>query len=117
MKTKGNQKTNKTTDALKIVDHLIGEDHELREMVEREQLNAHVARMIYEARTKAKLTQAELAALVGTSQSVIARLEDADYEGHSLSMLNRIAEKLNKRVEIKLAPIQSVRRKRSPAMA
>jgi predicted transcriptional regulator len=46
------------------------------------------------------VTQKELAKLVGTTQSVIARLEDADYEGHALSMLSRIAAALNKRVDI-----------------
>jgi hypothetical protein len=33
-------------------------------------------------------------------QSAIARLEDADYQGHSLKTLNRIAAALGKRVEI-----------------
>ena len=35
-----------------------------------------------------RLPQKELAELIGTTQSVISRLEDADYEGHSLSMLS-----------------------------
>ena len=47
-----------------------------------------VARKILELRTKAGLSQRELAKLVETSASVICRLEDADYEGHSLAMLN-----------------------------
>ena len=46
-----------------------------------------VARKLVELRTKADLTQRELAKLVGTSASVICRLEDADYEGHSLATL------------------------------
>ena len=36
--------------------------------------------MIYDARTKAGLSQSEIAALIGSKQPVIARLEDADYE-------------------------------------
>jgi transcriptional regulator with XRE-family HTH domain len=56
--------------------------------------------MIYDARQKAGLTQKQLAELIGTKQQVIARLEDADYEGHSLSMLQRIASGLG-RHEIK----------------
>ena len=52
-------------------------------------------------RGKAKLTQKQLAERVGTTQSVIARLEDADYEGHSLSMLQRIAAAVNKRFEVR----------------
>ena len=42
-------------------------------------------------REDAGLTQAELAKKVGTTQSVIARLEDAEYAGHSLRMLKRVA--------------------------
>ena len=42
-------------------------------------------------REDAGLTQAELAKKVGTTQSAIARLEDAEYGGHSLTMLERIA--------------------------
>lgn len=63
--------------------------------------------MIFDARNKAGLTQKDLAKLVGTTQSVIARLEDADYEGHSLSMLSRIAAALNKRVDIRIVTARS----------
>ena len=55
-------------------------------------------------RTAGGLTQRQLAKLVGTTASVICRLEDADYEGHSLAMLNRIAAALNKRVKIEFVP-------------
>jgi len=47
---------------------------------------------------------AGFAALVGTTASVISRPEDADYEGHSMAMLRRIAAALNKRVEIRFVP-------------
>jgi len=50
-----------------------------------------LALLVREMREDAALTQAELARKVGTSQSVIARLEDAEYAGHSLTMLERIA--------------------------
>jgi ribosome-binding protein aMBF1 (putative translation factor) len=69
-------------------------------MIAEEALNAKVAQMIYEARTKSGLTQTQLAELIGTKQPVIARLEDADYEGHSLSILRRIAEALGQRLEV-----------------
>ena len=94
----------KTKDALDIIDALTGNDPELRELIAEETINAHVARMVYEARTKAGLTQQELAELVGTKQPVIARLEDADYKGHSLSMLQRIATSLHQKLEISLVP-------------
>jgi DNA-binding XRE family transcriptional regulator len=76
---------------------------------EEEVINAEIARKIYDLRTKAGLTQQELADRVGTSKSAICRLEDADYEGHSLSMLKRIAEALDKRVEIRFRPAKRLR--------
>jgi ribosome-binding protein aMBF1 (putative translation factor) len=50
-----------------------------------------LALLVREMREDAGLTQAEVAKKVGTTQSVIARLEDAEYTGHSLTMLERIA--------------------------
>lgn len=73
--------------------------------LEEERANLDVARKIYELRQQAGLTQQELADLIGTSRTVITRLEDADYDGHSLSMLRRIAAALNKKVQIEFVPI------------
>ncbi len=50
-----------------------------------------LALLVREMREDAGLTQTELARKVRTTQSVIARLEDAEYTGHSLTMLERIA--------------------------
>ncbi|MGO4881747.1 MAG: XRE family transcriptional regulator [Bryobacteraceae bacterium] len=65
-----------------------------------------MARRIGELRTGAGLTQAQLAKLAGATASVICRLQDADYDGHSLGMLRRIAGALNQRVEIRFVPIR-----------
>ena len=96
----------KTSDALKIIDNLTGNDPELEDLVREASLNAVVAQLIYESRTARGLTQKELADRIGTKQSAIARLEDADYDGHSLSMLQKIAGALNQRVEIKFSEIE-----------
>ena len=85
---------------------MIGNDFEMREMVAEARLNLEIAHMIYEARTRAGLTQQELADLVGTKQPVIARLEDADYEGHSLTMLRRIAKALSQEVKVSFVPAE-----------
>jgi ribosome-binding protein aMBF1 (putative translation factor) len=50
-----------------------------------------LALLVREMREDAGLTQSELARKIGSTQSVIARLEDAEYNGHSLTMLERIA--------------------------
>ena len=93
----------KSTDAVKILKRRLGDTPELGEMIAEEKLNVHVAQMIYEARTEARLTQAALADLVYSKQQVIARLEDADYEGHSLSMLQRIATVLGRTLRVSMA--------------
>ena len=65
-----------------------------------------LARTIYRLRTEAGLTQETLARTIGTTASVISRLEDADYDGHSLPMLRRIAAALGRRVEIRFPPLK-----------
>lgn len=94
----------KTREALEILDELTGGDQELRQMIVEEAVNAQVARMIYDVRTSAGLTQRQLAELIGTRQSTIARLENADYRGHSLSLLRRIAEALDQQLEVRFVP-------------
>jgi ribosome-binding protein aMBF1 (putative translation factor) len=97
----------KTSDGLKILhDRYIKDDAEMARIVAEEHTNMEIARKIYDLRERAGLSQRALAQLVGTTASVICRLEDADYEGHSLAMLNRIAAALNRRVEIRFVPIR-----------
>ena len=73
--------------------------------LEEARANEEIARKIRELRTAAGLTQTQLAKLISTTASVICRLEDADYEGHSLAMLRRIGAALNQRVQIRFVPI------------
>ena len=102
----------RTADAIEILGAIVAGDTELEELVAEETVNAEVAALIRDARARAGVTQAELAGLVRTTQSVIARLEDADYRGHSLTMLQRIAGALGQRVEVRLSkPRRSVRRR------
>ncbi len=53
-----------------------------------------VAQLIRQVREAAGLSQGELADLMGTSQSVLSRLESEEYDGHSLKSLRRIADAL-----------------------
>ena len=74
----------KTTDAAEILrQRYVKDDPSRKAALETERVNAEI-----------------LADLIGTTQSVISRLEDSDYEGHSLSMLNRMAKALNQRVTV-----------------
>lgn len=90
-----------TTNATEILrNRYVKDDPKRKASIEAERVNAEVARLIYTKRTEAGLTQEQLAELVGTTQSVISRLEDSDYDGHSLSMLNRIAEALQNKLTV-----------------
>jgi DNA-binding XRE family transcriptional regulator len=100
------KKPKATTDAVEIMDrrYYAGRRDRLADL-EEAKANDEVARKIHDLRTQAGLTQRRLAKRVGTTASVICLLEDADYEGHSLSMLRRIAAALHRRVEIRFVPV------------
>ena len=63
-----------------------------------------VALQIASLREQAGLSQKDLAKLLKTSQQQISRLESPGYEGHSLSMLRRVADALHARVRIVIEP-------------
>lgn len=110
------RKRKPTTDAIEILHRRYFDGKpEMLAMLEEARAEDEVARKIYELRTQAGVSQRELAKLVGTTASAICRLEDADYEGHSLAMLRRIASALNKRVEIRFVPVKTAKRKAVPA--
>lgn len=95
-------KKKKITDAVTIIHNRYykGKPERIASL-EQERINARIAGNLYTLRTKSKMTQKQLAGLVGTTPSVISRLENADYSGHSLNMIQRIASALNRQVDIK----------------
>jgi ribosome-binding protein aMBF1 (putative translation factor) len=91
----------KTENASKILHRRYIKDQSDRTAsIQHERMNAQVAQLIYDLRKEAGLSQSQLAEMIGTTQSVISRLEDADYEGHSFSMLEKITRALNRRIKI-----------------
>lgn len=85
------RKTAKRDRHSEIVEQRALKSANYRKTFERTLHQIDLALLVREMREDADLTQAELAKKVGTTQSVIARLEDAEYAGHSLAMLERIA--------------------------
>ena len=100
-----------TKDAVKILHdrYIKGKPNRLKSLQAERQKN-YVAAQIFNLRTKAGLSQKELADKTNTTQSVISRLEEADYTGHSLEMLRRIAAALHCRVEVNIVPDTSHQR-------
>jgi ribosome-binding protein aMBF1 (putative translation factor) len=75
----------------KIVERRMRKSATYRRNFERTLHQIDLALLVREMREEADMTQVELAKRIDTTQSVIARLEDAQYTGHSLAMLERIA--------------------------
>jgi transcriptional regulator with XRE-family HTH domain len=63
-----------------------------------------VALQLAALREEAGLSQKDLARKLKTSQQQISRLESPSYEGHSLSMLRRVAEALGATVHVTISP-------------
>jgi len=63
-----------------------------------------VALQLAALREQAGLSQVELARKLKTTQQQISRLESPSYEGHSLSMLRRVARVLNAHVRVVFEP-------------
>lgn len=98
----------KSKNALDILDRrTYRNDPQRMAGLEEARVDAEVARKLRELRLEAKLSQRALAKMVGTTASTICRLEDADYEGHSLGMLRRIAAALAQRVELHFVPVMA----------
>ncbi len=76
----------------------------LKEGLERAEQAWDIAFQIIALRGKAGLTQKQLADLIGTKQSNIARLESADYTGYTLKTLEKVTRALKSRLEIRIVP-------------
>ena len=89
------------TDAIAIARRMfIDGKPEMQKLLREARLNARIAREIYALRTSRGLTQKELAQQIGTTATAISRLEDADYDGHSLSVLKKIATAFGKEIDV-----------------
>ena len=89
-----------------LYDRYVGNDPKRLASYETALANAEIATHVYDLRTQASLSRRELAARVGTIESVICRLEDADYAGHSMAMLRRVAAAVGQRVVISFVPVK-----------
>jgi len=85
------RQTSKPDKHNEIVRQRVRKSATYRKHFERTVHQIDLALLVREMREHAGLTQSKLARKVGTTQSVIARLENAEYIGHSLTMLERIA--------------------------
>lgn len=90
----------KTKDFAKILAAQIKAEAGFEDDMDRERLNGEIAVLIYSERTQAGLTQQELAEKAGTHQPVIARLEDAEYNGRTIELLRKVLRALGRRLAV-----------------
>ncbi len=103
-----NEAKRTTCDAVQLMDQRFGVNPDSKALQEQFAEQAEVAEMLFAARKAAGMTQVELAAAAETTQQVVSQLESADYEGHSLSMLKRLARAMHQRLELRMVPEELV---------
>jgi DNA-binding XRE family transcriptional regulator len=88
-----------------LYDHYVKGDPEMQDLLEKAREAGNVARKIFQMRTQMGYSQEQLAEKTGTSPSTISRLENADYLGHSLQTLRRVAEALEHVPVVEFLPL------------
>ena len=96
----------KNLDVVKCLHHQIEDHTEMKIMLHQARFQADAAQIIYDARTQAGLSQTQLAIQSGLSEETVNAIEEADYDGDLLQVINRIAGVLNLRLNLSLKPIQ-----------
>ena len=94
----------KLRDAVSILQRYIDRDPEWSELVEKERWLLQLSVKIREMRQQAKVSQKELASRIGTTQSVISRIESGNYERLNISTLLKIANALQYRMDVQFTP-------------
>jgi len=87
-------------------DHYVKGDPEMEDLLEKAREAGNVARKIFQMRTQMGYSQEQLAEKIGTSPSTISRLENADYLGHSLQTLRRVADALEHVLVVEFSPLR-----------
>lgn len=90
----------KTVEGIEMTDFISNDGIKSAADYRHSTVNARVAQLILNTRIQTGLSQRKLAQMIDTTQSVISRLENASYKGHSLSMLSRIAQAMEYEVRI-----------------
>lgn len=93
----------------RLTDKLVKQEPSLKGEFEKADQAINIALQVCGLRKKAGLTQKELAEIVGTKQSNIARIESANYTGYTWKTLEKITKALKARLEIKIVPLESTK--------
>lgn len=95
----------------RLIEKALKKNPSLKEGLDRAERAWDIAFQIYDLRKKMRLTQKQLAELVGTKQSNIARIESADYTGYTFTTLEKVTKALKARLEIRIVPEKAEKRR------
>jgi ribosome-binding protein aMBF1 (putative translation factor) len=97
-----------TSDAFQwAYEKFIAKDPEEVALYQEERIKADLAQEIYDLRSQTGISRKNLADLVGVEESVIENIEEADYDGDFLSLASRIANALQRRIEVRFVPLNT----------
>lgn len=96
----------KVTDAVELMDRWYGSIPGWDDMVAEEELNMQIGQAVYDLRHKVGLSQTDLAKLTGTTQAIISKVENADYDGNPMEILKRVCFAVHVTIRISCAPVQ-----------
>lgn len=85
-----------------LYDRYIQIDPGLKEGMDEERWHNDIAQMVYDLRNQSGLSQKELADKAGITESIVAQMEDADYDGNVIDMFRKIILALDKKIEIRV---------------
>ena len=88
----------------RLIEKALKIDPSLQEGLDKADRAWDIAFQIYNLRKKSGLTQTQLAKLIKTSQSNIARIESADYTGYTFKTLEKVTKALKANLEIRIVP-------------
>lgn len=94
----------KKDDLDRLTEKLLTLDPSFKEEFEKADQAWDIAFKIYDLRKTAGLTQTQLAKLIGTKQSNIARIESADYTGYTLKTLEKVTRALKAKLQVRIVP-------------
>lgn len=84
------------------------QDREYRQKFFLAEASADIARQLIALRKRRNLDQGQLAAMVGTQQPAISRIEKADYQNWSFNTLRKIAGAEDARIRVIIEPAEDV---------
>ena len=88
------------SDAVELMDRWYGNIPHWDDLVAEEEFKMQVGQAVYDLRNAVGMSQADLARLIGANQATVSKVENADYDGHTIEVLKRVCFALHTKISI-----------------